>query len=131
AQVALEQAVIGYVETDKRNEKPDVSFGHAIAEQEPAPVAEMRLELVQHRENLVERLLIRYLGCGEAGTVDAVVEPWIDAGVERIYLLAKAGGIKVECRIGEIAKAGIHHSQDFRRLIVDDGAALLVPEYGD
>src|SRR5690606_21013189 len=129
SQVALEQAVIGHVEAHKRNKQPDVGFGDAIAEQERAPIAKMRLEFAQHRENLVERLLIRDLGRGKAGTVDAVVEAWIDAGVERIYLLAKVGGIEVECRISGVAKGGIHHSQDFRGLVVDDGAALLVPEH--
>jgi hypothetical protein len=105
-----------------------VGLGQPWPEEEVAVVAEAVFKRVEGGEDVGERLLVGFLRRGEAGPVDAVIEPRVDLGVQRIDLGAKVRRVEVEARVGEVAEAGVQHPQDVRGFVVDDRAALLVPE---
>src|SRR5699024_4293876 len=112
AEVALEQAVIGGVETDQRHEQPDIRLGDPVPRQKDAAVVQKLLQFVEHLENLVKSLLVGDLRGRETSAIDAIVEHRIDPIVKPVDLLTQFRRIKIDGWIREIAEAGIHHSQD-------------------
>lgn len=92
AEVALEVAVVHGVETDEGDEEFPVQLGDLVAHQ-VATGGEAGLQFVQGFKQGADVLLIRGLGGGEAGLVDAVVHGFVDAWVEGIDLFAQGLGI--------------------------------------
>ena len=134
ALVALEVAVVHGVEAHQRREEAPVGLGDRVVADEVALAAEQLLELVECREQLGVRLLVRGLARREAGAVDAVVDGVVDALVDGVDGRPQRLGVvvvRVLCRrrrhdVGELA---VEHANDLGRLVVDDGRGLLVPQH--
>ena len=128
AQVAFEMADIDGVETHQRGEEPPVRFGRDVADQ-IAGRRQPPLDLVEGRKQRAERLLVGGLGGGEAGTIDAVVDVGIHERIDAVDLLAQRRRIVIGLHVGQGVEGRVEHPDDFRRFVVDDGAALLVPQH--
>src|SRR6202035_2231054 len=111
AQIALEQTVIGSIEAHQCHEQSHVRLGQAVAEQERSTPADVLFQLVEHGEHIGERLFISYLSGGEAGTIDAVVEPCIDAVVECVNVRAKLLRVEIKCSASQRAETRVEHPQ--------------------
>ena len=128
--VAFEEAEIGGVEADERDEEADVGFGEGGAGQEGAAVGKAGFQLAQHGEDALIGFLIGDLRGGEAGAVDAVVERGVDALVESVDFGAKGLRVEIDTLIRQRAKTAVQHAHDIGRLVVDDGLFFLVPQHG-
>jgi hypothetical protein len=69
------------------------------------------------------------LFCREAGFVDTVIDPVINAGIDRIDFTAKRFRIVIAGRRANVIKGAIEHTDNIRRLIADDGFLLCIPQH--
>src|SRR5215470_18444654 len=127
AEVALEVVVVHRVEADERREEPPVGFGEPIAA-EVTPAREPFLEPVEGREERHDRLLVGFLRRRKAGSVDAVVERLVDAGVDRVDLRTERRRIVVAWRGVNRVERRIEHANDLGRLVADDRRVFAVLE---
>src|SRR5262249_1547765 len=65
---------------------------------------------------------------GEAGSIDSVVDVLVNERIDAIDLLAQRRRIIVRPHVGEAAEGAVEHADDLGRLVVDDGAALPIPQ---
>ena len=101
-----------------------------VSAHEVAARREARVELVERVEEPAERALVGALRAREAGAVDAVVDVLVDELVELVDLGAQLLGQVVELRLlGEGVELAVEHADDLARLVVDDAAALAIPEH--
>ena len=129
--VALEQAVIGCIETDQRDKQPDIGLRQVIAEEEGATIRQAAFKGVQHREDVRYRFLIGRLAGREASFIDAVAKLLVYLLVQRVDFRTACLRIEIDSRVAESVERRIQHAQDVARLVVDDGLPFLVPEDRD
>src|SRR5690606_14619416 len=127
-QVALEVAVIDGIEADQGREEAPVRLGDAIAHQIALPAQE-RLKLIERGEQCLELLFIDVLTGGESYLVHAIVDGVVNPGVDGIDLRQQCLRRVISCRGTESVEGRIEHADDLRRLVVDDGIALPIPQH--
>jgi hypothetical protein len=93
----------------------------------------MRFRFVEGGEQLTHGLLIRFLGGGEAGFVDAVVDvvvgPFVCGFDLALEVRREEDDVSVLLR-EEGVEFGVEHADDFRGFVGDDRVGLFVPEGG-
>ena len=126
----LTAPVVDRIEAHQGDEDANVGLGQPLAEQERSAAPEMRLERVQHRENVAAGFRVGLLIRGEAGAVDAVVQRRVDLLVQGVDLGAQVVRVEVGAARDEPGEGGVEHAQDVGRLVVDDRLSMLVPQNG-
>src|SRR5690554_2405950 len=127
--VALEQPVVSRIEAHQGHEQAQIALGQRLTEEITSPIVKSRFECVELGENLGVGFLVGLLAGSEAGLVNAVVEIAIDVLAQRIDLGGKRLGVEIRPLIDKLRESAIEHAHNIGRFIVDDGAALLVPQY--
>ena len=87
------------------------------------------LKPIERIEQFCYGFFVNLLLGGKTATINAVVKRLIDALVDAVDLGATCRGIIVSMFAGDIVECAIEHADDVRRLVVDDGAGLLVPQH--
>lgn len=96
--IALEMLHVDRVEPDDCREQPDISLGHRVAEEvrgDGRLLGEVCFDLVQRGEESCDGFLVGFLGGGETGFVDAVIDVVVDPFVGGVDFGAQGGGVQV------------------------------------
>lgn len=128
AQITLEVLHVHGVEADDGREEPDVGFRDARAEVVGSRAGglvlrEMRFGAVERFEELCHCGLVGFLGGGEAGAVDAVVDVVVGPLVGLFDLFLEVGGEEVDGGFGgreEGVEGVVHHANDLGGFVGDD-----------
>ena len=109
------------IEPHDRGEEPDICFCYVLTII-VGPIAFVRLGrkvgfcAVEGGEERVDAFFIGFLGGGETGFVDAIVDVIVGPGVGIFNVLFEGGGEKVDgCIVGgkDIVEFGVEHADDF------------------
>ena len=93
--IAFEVAVIDRIETHERREQSPISLGDARAGKISRPLKSL-LELIERAEQRIERLIVRRLRGREPASINAIVDPRINQGVQRIDLAAQLARVEID-----------------------------------
>ena len=119
---------INGVEPDQRGEQSPVGFRQRLAD-EIALRRKPRLDLIERGEERAIGFFVSLLRRCEASAIHAVVDVWIDEVVDAVDLAAQRRRIVVGAYVGQRVERAVEHADDVGRLVIDDGAALLVPQH--
>src|SRR5690606_32034297 len=114
-------------EWNQRGEGAPVGLG-TIFTREIAVESEMLFHRIERGEDLAGGFLVSLLRAREAGAIDAVVEAGVDQVVPAVDLPTELFGVEVEPVAGDTVERRVQDPDDLRTLVVDDPAALLVPQ---
>ena len=128
--------MVGQIEADQGDEQADICFGKFITKQIDPAVAETLLKLIQGREYLMVRFFLGELGRRKAGLVHPVIQVFIYICVQRINVISQVLWVQVGCSCcrnfashSYFIESVIQHTQNIRRLIINDSAALFIPQH--
>jgi hypothetical protein len=134
----LKDRDVSDIETDHRRVEADVGFSYMLAEEVRlvCRIRQMLFDPVQSFEQRVDVCVVCFLVICEADFVDSIVDLVVDKVVHGIDLSTQTLGIEAAARavdfpvlgIKEGVESRVEHANDLRRLIVDNGLKLLVPQ---
>ena len=95
----------------------------------PGRVGQLLLYLIQRLKQLLDRLVIGFLGRGKSTFIDTVVHIVVDPGVVFVDLGLQILGEQLHSGIllrQQFVERGVEHADDLGRFVVDDFIRLFV-----
>lgn len=136
--VALEVLHVDGVEPDDGGEQPHVGFSESVTSKVLLPVGVAIIENgfnpVQVLKHIGTLLVVHLLSGGEPGLVHPIVDVVVDPAVELVDLLLQVLGVQVDLLVfvvDQVVESGVENTDDFQRLVVDDGLFLFIPKHRD